>query len=107
MIRFSNSFNELNPNLDWENDSNINQSWRGYEVYLIIDNFNNSSILNKIFGNGFGSFIYIEKDVIVYETINDEAISKIIHEIPIFHNGYFGALFKCGIAGVLLYISFL
>ena len=107
VLRFSNSFNELNPNQDWSIKQNINNSWRGYEVWLILDNFNNSSVINKLFGNGFGSYIYSDFAIPVYTVVDGKTVVESIHEIAIFHNGYFGALFKCGIVGLILYISFI
>lgn len=99
VLRFSVTINELNPNQDWTINSNVNNAWRGYEIWMICDNYDKSSLLNKIFGNGFGSFIYSEKSI--WTGIEN------VHEIAIFHNGYFGALFKCGIVGLVLYISFI
>lgn len=107
VLRFSKSFNELNPNQDWSIDQNINDSWRGYEMWMIVNNFNSSSILNKIIGKGFGSFVYSESPITIELIVDGNLIYDCINEIAIFHNGYFGALFKCGIVGVILYTSFL
>lgn len=94
-----NSFNEINPNLDWSDEKNIDLAWRGYEIWMITDKYNNSSLFVKMFGNGFGSYIYSDKGIWVEDTI--------VHNIAIFHNGYYGALFKCGLVGLLIYIFFL
>lgn len=107
ITRFMNTFDELNFNKDFTNPLNINYSWRGYEVHLIIEQFKLDNIMTRIFGHGFGSFIYSKTPITVASYLNGVYIEESIHEIPLFHNGYFGTLFKCGIVGLLLYISFL
>ena len=67
---------ELNPIQDWNDNKNINSSWRGYEVYMILEQFKNDNFVNRLFGHGFGSYIYSESGI-MYE-------NEIIHEIPIF-----------------------
>lgn len=102
-----NTFDELNFNKDFADPLNVNYSWRGYEVHLILEQFRVDNILTRIFGHGFGSYIYSEIPIFVVSKINDETVYESINEIPIFHNGYFGSLFKCGIVGVIIYITFL
>jgi len=99
VMRFSKTIDELNPNHDFSVKLNAWKYWRGYEIWMITNKYNESSILNKLLGNGFGSFIYSEFGI-TYE-------KEVINEIPIFHNGYYGSLFKCGIVGLSLYILFL
>ncbi len=107
VLRFSKALNEINPNQDWTISKNINNAWRGYEIWMICNDFNNSDILTKIFGHGFGSFIYSDYPIYVSTVIDGKQVAEKINEIAIFHNGYFGSLFKCGIVGISLYIYFI
>ena len=75
--------------------------------FIIIEKYNTSNLFEKIFGNGFGSFINSKRSIVDDAYLSGSGSNEFINEIPIFHNGYFGALFKCGIVGVILYISFL
>lgn len=105
--RFMNTFDELNFNKDFTDPLNANYSWRGYEVHMILEQFKVDNVMTRIFGHGFGSYIYSEIPITVINKVNGEVLYEKINEIPLFHNGYFGALFKCGIVGVLVYIAFL
>ena len=99
ITRFMNTFDELNFNKDFTDPLNANYSWRGYEVWMILEQFKVDDLLARLLGHGFGSSILSEYGL-WYE-------GELVTEIPLFHNGYFGTLFKCGILGVVLYISFL
>ena len=74
---------------------------------MILEQFKTDNVTHRVFGHGFGSFIYSDTPITVVTHPNGVYTEEIVHEIPLFHNGYFGALFKCGIVGVVLYISFL
>lgn len=97
--RFDKTFNELNPFQDFTDVNNVYTSWRAYEVYLISGTFKASKLTNKIFGNGFGSFIHSDIGIWYDNEMN--------YDIPIFHNGYFGAIFKGGIVGFALYVAYI
>ena len=97
--RFDKTFNELNPFQDFSDPNNIYTSWRAYEVYLISETFKASKLLTKILGNGFGSFIHSDAGIYYDGVMN--------YDIPIFHNGYFGSIFKGGIVGFSLYMAFI
>ena len=105
--RFMNTFDELNFNKDFTDPLNANYSWRGYEVYMILEQFKIDDLINRLFGHGFGSYIYSDIPINVLSKVNGEAVYESLNEIPLFHNGYFGSLFKCGILGVVLYVSFI
>jgi len=100
-IKFKKSFSEISSSGNTWDWITINNNWRGYEIFLIKQNFSNVSIIKKIIGNGFGSTLPLNVNILLGDNIFDS--------IPIFHNGYYYILFKVGIIGLcllLLYIFF-
>jgi len=74
-------------------------SHRLFEAMQVIKEFNNSSILNKIFGNGFGASIDLSQtiDATIGKANNDLENSRVIHM------GFFAVLYKFGLFGLFGY----
>lgn len=77
----------------------INENWRGYEAYQGLMKFNTGSVVNKIFGFGWGSLV----DLGLTINLGGQDFEK----VPILHNGFVMLLVKSGIIGVILYVLFL
>ncbi len=83
---------------DYQDMSDINQKWRGYETYRALLKFSKEGIAGKILGSGFGSVV----DLGITIKLGDSYLS----EIPIFHNGYAYLLVKTGLFGLGCYLIF-
>lgn len=83
---------------DYSDYSKINDNWRGYETYRAIKTFKSGSVVQKIFGQGFGSLVDLGM------TMNLSGVN--FKKIPILHNGYAYVLVKTGILGLLCYALF-
>lgn len=80
---------------DWYN---INNNWRGYEIYRTKETIKDGSILNIVLGNGNGKAVELNTEIL----LGEDYYSK----ISILHNGYYYTALKAGIVGVTLYILF-
>jgi len=99
--KISNSLDEMSTKSDWTEYSNIVRNWRGYESSCAMDQWNNYSGFNKIFGFGLGERIYVgEPGALVYKN----AVGDEYKYLPVLHNGYSTMMIKGGIFGVFLYI---
>lgn len=90
-----NGANEVTGSQLWDWQS-INENWRGYENFKAVQLFKNSSIFNKIFGFGLGSYLPIDLEILLS--------GKYYSAIPLLHNEYFTMLLKTGIVGLMLNI---
>lgn len=72
-------------------------NWRGYEIYLVTEAFLNGTIIQKLFGYGFGNRVALGRGIVLNSTFTS---------IPVFHNGYIQVLNKVGLCGIFLLISF-
>lgn len=93
------SSTEVSSNNDWNQLSAILNNWRGYEVYSATNQFNINGLLDKIFGEGLASQIYVGPYAI-YVGVNGMSI-------PYLHNSYYTILIKLGYIGLVYYILFL
>jgi len=91
-----NSLSEINSNQNTWTWETINSNWRGYESFLVNNSFINYSFKGKLFGNGFGSLLYLGGISIYLDGI-------LYTSIPTIHNGYSYLLFKTGVIGIGLY----
>lgn len=100
-----NSINELFGSVNLskiKKDKNeLWEQWRAYESSVAIDNIltSDNKYINFIFGMGFGSDINLKTDV--------KLEGQIYKSVPSIHNGYVNILYKTGILGFILYISFI
>lgn len=74
----------------------INSNWRGYENYLIKQQLSNTSLLNQLFGFGFGERLQLGVSI--------SLAGSIYTAIPQTHSEYYYFLFKTGILGLTLII---
>lgn len=97
-IKFTKSFTEINyqyQSWDWVT---INNNWRGYEIFLVLQQMKYAPFLTQVFGFGFGALL----DLGVYILLGNNYFSS----IPILHNGYYYILYKVGFVGLFLLILF-
>lgn len=76
----------------------INNNWRGYEAYCEIEQFKADSVIEKLFGGGFGT--QLDVNGYAYLVSSEDML-------PFLHNGYFTILMKWGIWGEGVYILML
>lgn len=95
--KISNSFTEVSSKNTWDANE-VQQNWRGYEIYNAKNQFGNYNVINQIFGSGFGTGIYVGN------------YTSLVHQsgeyIYVIHNGFYNILIKDGIVGVILYNLF-
>lgn len=97
--KFANSIQEVSSNLERWNAVNINNNWRGYEVYRVKELIKESTSLEILLGFGFGKRV----DLNINMYLGNQKFSS----IPILHNGYYYILLKCGLIGICIYILFI
>lgn len=88
-----NSFSEISSSNRWTLDA-IVQNWRGYEVYCARQTVLKYSPFESLFGKGFGATVKTRYAWLV----TGES------QLPFLHNGYYTALIKGGMVGLILYI---
>lgn len=98
--KFSNTINEISANKDrnWTY-SDINEDWRGFEVYRAKLEYGNANLSQKFVGFGFGKKISLGLSMKLGATLYSE--------IPILHNGYWYLLIKTGCVGIILFLLFI
>ncbi|HFC9126688.1 TPA: O-antigen ligase family protein [Enterococcus faecium] len=97
--KIENSLAELSIKTDWNRYENIVHNWRGYEVFVALNQFNNFSLLQKIIGSGFGTLVPVKYTNLVGVPLGSGGIILL-------HNGYYTLLVKTGIFGLLCYLMF-
>ncbi len=95
MGRLLNSLTEISYIQDSWDHMSIVTNWRGYEVYCELEKFRNTTILEQIFGGGFGTQLNVKGKAYLVTT---EAT------LPFLHNGYFSILMIWGVFGCMAYI---
>jgi hypothetical protein len=96
--KIMNTFTEINFT-DASNVVAIIHNWRGFEAFMALREFYNASILEKIFGRGYGATV----DLGMYIPMSSTMVYRYL---PTLHNGYFYIVGKYGLVGVLLYLVF-
>lgn len=99
VLKIENTLVELSIKTDWSRYENIVQNWRGYEVFVALNQFNNFSLLQKIIGSGFGTLVPVKYTNLVGVPLGSGGIILL-------HNGYYTLLVKTGIFGLLCYLMF-
>ena len=84
---------------DYEDRTDINRNWRGYESYRALQTYASGSSADYLFGKGLGTSI----DLGITMTLADEVFDR----IPILHNGYLYLLVKTGAIGLISYLLYL
>ena len=84
---------------NYNNLSEINNNWRGFEAYKGLEQINRGTLLELFIGQGFGTSTPLGIEI----KLGDEYFT----EIPYFHNGYITLLIKTGIIGLFLYLIFI
>ena len=95
--KLQNSLTEISIHERYDSDSEIALNWRGYETSLAVEEIKEGTILNKLFGYGFGKTIYIG---------NTDYLGYDILDIPLLHNGFMEITLKTGFVGLLFYLVF-
>jgi len=91
------SLDELKLTEDYSN-RDIHTRWRSYESRMALRKFDESDLMKKIVGSGYGSKI----DMGLYMLLGEYEFRY----IPILHNGYFFVLIKAGVLGLFMLILF-
>ena len=96
--KFQNSLNEI---LFFEGNDlgEIYSSWRGFEALRAYQQFQDLSLIKKIFGQSFGATVNL---------LDNYQMGKMGYysEIPYVHNGYFHILTKFGYFGIFIVLFF-
>lgn len=87
--------------IDRENHEDLWDHWRGYEAKRAFALMNDKPI-SYVFGTGYGSQVNLKFKAPLGDAQNDGM--KFISEL---HNGYPYVLYKAGVIGLVLYLSFL
>lgn len=93
-----NSFSELFSD-QFSSNSMIINNWRAYEMFSGLNQFQNSEIMQMIFGRGLGTRIDLNGEF----WLAGEKYSS----IPFLHNGYITILLKGGVICLLIVLIFL
>lgn len=96
--KIQNTFNEVSAGRSSWSDADINENWRGYEVYRAQVALSDGSAGQQLFGFGFGYQLDMGGQSLL---VTDDPVG-----IPYLHNGYMSVLLKCGIVGLALLIVF-
>jgi hypothetical protein len=91
--KVSTSANEVSTSHFWS-AYEVNENWRGYESYRVLDTFEHFDLAHQIFGGGFGQLVDLRLQI----RLGQDTFTK----IPIFHSGYNYALIKTGVLGTLM-----
>lgn len=83
---------------NYEDMADINANWRGFEAYRAWESFSSGSVVQQIFGQGFGALV----DLGFYMPLGGVDLRY----IPILHNGYAYVLIKTGLLGLVCYVFF-
>ena len=95
--KFDSSIQEI-TNTNFESERDITIYWRAFESYNALELFNQSSMINQVFGSGFGKTI----DLGATFELNGVDFNNIV----ILHNGYLHILIKTGIIGLTAIVLF-
>ncbi len=103
VFKIQNTYNEIFESLDINaikrDKRELWKHWRGYEAQSAIEQIDSNGALTWIFGKGFGSTVDLGMEV--------NLANKEVRYIPILHNGFVYVLFKTGIIGLIIYISYI
>jgi len=83
---------------DYEQMSDINNNWRGFEAYRALETFRAGTTREMVAGQGFGSLVDLGFSMQLSDSVYEE--------IPVLHNGYAYVLVKMGLIGLLFYLIF-
>jgi len=104
--RLVDKFEEAPQEVGWNAQKNatatkeeIQDHWRGYEAYQGLLKYFEGSRIQKLFGYGFNTRVDLG--------ITMKLAGEDYNEVPILHNEYVTLLVKCGVIGLLLYLTFL
>lgn len=102
MVKVTNSFEEINTDIEILSVEDAMRNWRAYEMQEAISQWTESGVGYKIFGKGVGSGISLKYIPYTWTNIGDN------NQIPILHNGFYTILVKGGLVGLLsiLFIFF-
>ena len=89
-----NSVQEIGGN-KFNSMKDIQDNWRSYESYRVLESFKTGNIYQIVFGKGIG--------VLVDLNLRIKLAGGYYTKIPHFHNGYLYILIKTGIIGAFIY----
>lgn len=95
------TFEELNSKQIFNSTESAMNNWRGYEMQVALEQWKDSNLFQQIFGAGLGQGVHI--DYIPYSWADANMVVN--NEIPVLHNGFYTALIKIGVVGMLALIA--
>lgn len=96
--KFQNSAAELNVK-EYSSKSEINANWRGFEAFRAFQEYMSGSVVERVFGQGFGALIDLGFEM--------ELGGDVMRFIPMTHNGYMYVLLKFGALGLFIFLYFI
>lgn len=90
------TFIEIDSDNKWGELADVNDNWRGYEIYCAKKLLGTYDIFEYFFGRGLGTTIPLDRYMYVG--------GNYYLELPILHNGYYSILTKYGVFGLVLYL---
>lgn len=84
----------------YSNMAEINDNWRGFEGYRALQTYQSFSVIDQIFGGGFGTLVDIGFSM-------NLGGAKELEELPVLHNGFLYLLVKTGIFGFVCFGVFI
>lgn len=97
--KFSNSLTEISASNEYEDISDAQSDWRGYEIHCAQEQWKNTDLLSQLIGSGNGTLVYIHY-------IPDQWVETAEHQngktgVTILHNTYYTLLVKGGLLAVV------
>lgn len=96
--KINNSIDEISANKKIWDDNDINDDWRGYELFVAKQTFFAGNVQQQLLGYGFGYQLNLGAYTLL---VTDDPAG-----IPYLHNGYMSVLLKCGYVGLILLCLF-
>lgn len=99
MEKLETSMTEVSSKNERWNFEEINNSWRGFEIYSAKQQFQKADIIQKVFGTG-SKGIYLGNYASLVSNSSEDGY------IPLLHNGYYAVIAYSGVFGLVVYIIF-
>lgn len=101
--KFTNSLTEISAGNEYEDISDAQSDWRGYEIHCAQEQWRKSDLLSQVIGNGNGTLVYIH-------FIPDQWNQTVEHQngklgVTLLHNTYYTLLVKGGLLSVVALLA--
>lgn len=101
--KFTNSLTEISAGNEYEDISDAQSDWRGYEIHCAQEQWRKSDLLSQVIGNGNGTLVYIH-------FVPDQWKQTVEHQngkvgVTVLHNTYYTLLVKGGLLSVIALLA--